>query len=288
MNAMSAPQTVSAAALITPIAPMQNVQNVQSAPNIQNIQRTQVQNMQRPNTPNIPNIPNIPNVPNQPNQPQNVPPVINDNSKSSHKGGLFGGLMKSGKKSKEKKPKKGKEAVQAAPQMAIPGVKASAGPLMPNNPQPAQNVASMANNQPMHSIPAQQMNVQPGITFQQSAPKAAPQQAMTTVLNKDMLSANCTPKLYRYKTNELIEINKVPFRVGKEASFVDYCISDNTAVSRSHANIVKRGNDYFIVDTNSTNHTYVNGAMIQSNVEIKLEENTRIKFANEEFEFRFF
>lgn len=257
MNAMSAPQTVSAAALITPIAPMQNVQNVQSAPN-------------------------------QPNQPQNVPPVINDNSKSSHKGGLFGGLMKSGKKSKEKKPKKGKEAVQAAPQMAIPGVKASAGPLMPNYPQPAQNVAPMANNQPMHSIPAQQMNVQPGITFQQSAPKAAPQQAMTTVLNKDMLSANCTPKLYRYKTNELIEINKVPFRVGKEASFVDYCISDNTAVSRSHANIVKRGNDYFIVDTNSTNHTYVNGAMIQSNVEIKLEENTRIKFANEEFEFRFF
>lgn len=288
MNAMSAPQTVSAAALITPIAPMQNVQNVQSAPNIQNIQRTQVQNMQRPNTPNIPNIPNIPNVPNQPNQPQNVPPVINDNSKSSHKGGLFGGLMKSGKKSKEKKPKKGKEAVQAAPQMAIPGVKASAGPLMPNYPQPAQNVAPMANNQPMHSIPAQQMNVQPGITFQQSAPKAAPQQAMTTVLNKDMLSANCTPKLYRYKTNELIEINKVPFRVGKEASFVDYCISDNTAVSRSHANIVKRGNDYFIVDTNSTNHTYVNGAMIQSNDEIKLEENTRIKFANEEFEFRFF
>lgn len=80
----------------------------------------------------------------------------------------------------------------------------------------------------------------------------------------------------------------MPFRVGKEASFVDYCISDNTAVSRSHANIVKRGNDYFIVDTNSTNHTYVNGAMIQSNVEIKLEENTRIKFANEEFEFRFF
>lgn len=293
MNAMSAPQTVSAAAPITPIAPMQNVQNVQSAPNVQNIQRAPVQNMQSaPMNMQRPNTPNIPNVPNQPNQLQNIPPVINDNSKSSHKGGLFGGLMKSGKKSKEKKPKKGKENVQAAPQsMAIPGVKASAGPLMPNNPQPAQNVQSvqnvapMANNQP---IPAQQMNVQPGITFQQSAPKAAPQQAMTTVLNKDMLSANCTPKLYRYKTNELIEINKVPFRVGKEASFVDYCISDNTAVSRSHANIVKRGNDYFIVDTNSTNHTYVNGAMIQSNVEIKLEENTRIKFANEEFEFRFF
>ena len=70
------------------------------------------------------------------------------------------------------------------------------------------------------------------------------------------------------------------FAAGREKSFF--------TVSRSHANIVKRGNDYFIVDTNSTNHTYVNGAMIQSNVEIKLEENTRIKFANEEFEFRFF
>ena len=38
-----------------------------------------------------------------------------------------------------------------------------------------------------------------------------------------------------------------------------YFIGDNTAVSRSHANIITREGRCFILDTNSTNHTYVNG-----------------------------
>ena len=110
----------------------------------------------------------------------------------------------------------------------------------------------------------------------------------TTVLSKEMLSPNAVPTLYRIKTNTSVSLDKPVFRIGKEPSFVDYCISDNTAISRSHANIIRRGDDYYIVDTNSTNHTFVNGNMINSNEEIRLEQGYKIRFANEEFEFRFY
>ena len=83
-------------------------------------------------------------------------------------------------------------------------------------------------------------------------------------------------------------MNKPIFRIGKEKSYVDYFVGDNTAVSRSHANIITREGKYYIVDTNSTNHTYVNGEMIQSNVETPLTHGTKIRLANEEFEFKMY
>lgn len=106
----------------------------------------------------------------------------------------------------------------------------------------------------------------------------------TTVLG---VSANLPqyPKLRRIRTNEIIEINKPRFRIGKEKSYVDYFISDNTAISRSHADIITNSNECCIVDMNSTNHTYVNGMMIQSGAEVKLERGASVKLANEEFEF---
>lgn len=106
----------------------------------------------------------------------------------------------------------------------------------------------------------------------------------TTVLGASQAQI-IKPYLLRIKNNERIELNKPVFRIGKERSYVDYFVSDNTAVSRSHANIINKDNEFYIVDTNSTNHTYVNGSMIQSNVEIKIEHGTKIRLANEDFEF---
>ena len=93
------------------------------------------------------------------------------------------------------------------------------------------------------------------------------------------------PHLIRQKNGERIDLNKPVFRIGKEKSYVDYFIGDNTAISRSHANIISRDGEYFVLDTNSTNHTYVNGAMIQSSVEVKLVHGMKIRFANEDFDF---
>ncbi len=106
----------------------------------------------------------------------------------------------------------------------------------------------------------------------------------TTVLGASQAQI-IKPYLLRIKNNERIELNKPVFRIGKERSYVDYFVSDNTAVSRSHANIINKDNEFYIIDTNSTNHTYVNGSMIQSNVETKIEHGTKIRLANEDFEF---
>ena len=41
-----------------------------------------------------------------------------------------------------------------------------------------------------------------------------------------------------------------------------------------------------MVDNNSTNHTFLNGKMLESNVETALEDGSRIRLGNEDFEFK--
>ena len=110
----------------------------------------------------------------------------------------------------------------------------------------------------------------------------------TTVLSEQETSIEPThiiPYLIRLKNNERILINKPRYRLGKEKSYVDYFIGDNAAVSRSHADIVTNGEEYSIIDMNSTNHTYINN-QIQSGVEVKLNDGDKVKLGNEEFEFK--
>lgn len=109
----------------------------------------------------------------------------------------------------------------------------------------------------------------------------------TTVLGVSPV-AQAEPYLLRVRNNEKIKLNKPVFRIGKEKSYVDYFIGDNPAISRSHANVLTRDGKYFVVDTNSTNHTYVDGMMIQSNVETQIAHGAKLRFGNEEFEFRLY
>ncbi len=110
----------------------------------------------------------------------------------------------------------------------------------------------------------------------------------TTVLGGAPTAVQPKPHLIRVKNNEKINLDKPVFRIGKEKSYVDYFIGDNTAISRSHANFISRDGEYFVTDTNSTNHTYVNGKMIQSNEETKLSHGDKVRLANEDFEFRLY
>lgn len=111
----------------------------------------------------------------------------------------------------------------------------------------------------------------------------------TTVLNGGAQAAvTQSPYLIRVKNNEKIILDKPVFRIGKERSYVDYFIGDNTAISRSHANVVSRDGQFYVVDTNSTNHTFINGIMLQSNVEKNISSGDVIRLANEDFEFRLY
>lgn len=236
---------------------------------------------------------------------------------------MFGLLMHYNKENvalykAQKAEKKGGQA-SAAPKarktpptgFAVPGVsKQNQGFAIPGKPvKPPTSIPTPPPQtaQRNNVMPVQQQSVQ---TPAQQPPQAyVPQQTTpqgqsanfgeTTVLNKGKVgettvldtakagaSRAATPVLVRRKNNEKISVNKPVFRIGKEKSYVDYFVSDNTAVSRSHADIITRDGKFFIVDTNSTNHTYINGAMIQSSMETPLNSGDTVRLANEEFEFK--
>lgn len=104
----------------------------------------------------------------------------------------------------------------------------------------------------------------------------------TTVLGGGVPAAY----LVRKKNNERVTVNKQTFKIGKERRRVDYCIADNTSISRAHADIIFRGGEFFLKDNNATNGTYVNGSQVAAGGETKLANNDVIKLADEEFTFQ--
>lgn len=95
------------------------------------------------------------------------------------------------------------------------------------------------------------------------------------------------PSLYRSATRETITVNKPVFRLGKEKSYADYFVSNNNAVSRSHADIITRDSRCFVMDLNSKNRTYINDIPIPVQQEVEIKNGDRLKLANEEFIFYF-
>ena len=99
------------------------------------------------------------------------------------------------------------------------------------------------------------------------------------------LSKEKIPCLVRKRTGERIVINRTLFKLGKDASYVDYCIKDNPAVSRNHADILRKTDGYYLVDKGSLNHTFVNGKKLAVDEYRKLEDGCLVQLADEVFEF---
>lgn len=196
-----------------------------------------------------------------------------------------------------KKAQKSKQSVQNT---------VSSGMNIPNaQTVPTQNTAAncsqnMAVNQPAftddgtgNTLPQnpQVQSYSAGVSFGETTVLGGESDGETTVLgengNLDSASA-ARPFIIRLSNSEKIEINKPVFRIGKEKSYVDYFIGDNSYVSRGHANIMERGGKYLIVDNNSRNHTYVNGEIIGSGLEVELHNGDTFKLGNEAFEFKLF
>lgn len=91
--------------------------------------------------------------------------------------------------------------------------------------------------------------------------------------------------LIRKKNGEKIPITSQNFAIGKERRRVNYCISDNTSVSRYHVVIMKKGSDYYAADQKSSNFTFVNGVQLSPYQETLLTDRSTIKLSDEEFEF---
>ena len=93
------------------------------------------------------------------------------------------------------------------------------------------------------------------------------------------------PELHRILTGEVIKINKPVFRIGKERSYVDYFVTNNNAISRSHADIITRESGYFVIDLNSKNRTYINNVPLAVQEETRISDGDMLRLGNEEFEF---
>lgn len=92
-------------------------------------------------------------------------------------------------------------------------------------------------------------------------------------------------KLIRLDTGQEIPISNVIFRIGKSTEGIDYVIKNNTSISSRHADIMRKGNEFFILDNNSTNHTYVNGKQAMPGDFVKIEGGDRIRLSDVEFLF---
>ncbi len=175
---------------------------------------------------------------------------------------------------------------KAAPgRFAIPG-QAAPAPVAQPIPQPVAPMPVAPVAQPATPVAPPSKPMSFGDTTVLGGPTASGGE--TTVLGATVDPPPQLPYLTRVKTNERININVPFFKMGKERSYADYCISDNPAISRSHANIISRDGQYFVVDANSTNHTYVNGTMIQSGVETQINHGDKIRLGNEEFDFKLY
>lgn len=188
------------------------------------------------------------------------------------------------KKEKAKKEKKHKEKNVKGMDIAIPGMSTQVPPQQepksPDRQEPARGNTGAFRTMPLQSMGGAATNF--GETTVLGTGAGAGE---TTVLSEFSFD-NSVPFLIRTRNNEKIYIDKPVFRIGKERNYVDYFISDNTAVSRSHADIISKNGSYYVEDMNSTNHTYVNGMIIHSGVQVPIKHGDKVTFANEEYEFR--
>ena len=105
---------------------------------------------------------------------------------------------------------------------------------------------------------------------------------------EDFPKKHLTPYLIRRKNNERIPIDKKIFRLGRDQESVDYAIVQNKFISHNHCRIITKDDEYFIVDDNSKNRTFIDGVAIKSYIKIKISHGQIIKLADEEFEFKLY
>ena len=96
------------------------------------------------------------------------------------------------------------------------------------------------------------------------------------------------PYLVHIRLNKKIPVNKSVFKIGRQYNEVDYAITDNAAVSRSHAAILCEEGRYYVVDLGSKYHVTVNGGLIEPNEKTAIAHGHHLSLADEEFEFRLY
>lgn len=91
--------------------------------------------------------------------------------------------------------------------------------------------------------------------------------------------------IVRRKNGQKMYLEQDITKIGRESSYVDFYIGDNLEIGRSHADILRIGQSYYIKDNHSKNHTYVNDRMIVGDEPVRLNPGDIIALSNEMFEY---
>lgn len=164
--------------------------------------------------------------------------------------------------------------------------KTSKAPQIPvQNVSPMQRVPYMQNTPPAQDIlPMQNMAASDDL-FDHTMILDGDSEK-TVVLGSETQQGKAVVKLVSRKTGQEIIVTKNEFKIGRESKFVDGVIS-NPTVGRMHASLVGENGKWYVIDNNSVNGTYVNGAnqRIGSNQKVALNNNDTLRFGNEEYIF---
>ncbi|MCQ2417728.1 MAG: FHA domain-containing protein [Oscillospiraceae bacterium] len=93
-------------------------------------------------------------------------------------------------------------------------------------------------------------------------------------------------KLIRLKTQEEYPLTDAVVRVGRDRADLGIALQDNLHVGRDHAELRGTQDGYVLVDKKSSNHTYLNGQMLEPYKEYYLKNGDQIVFADDKFEYQ--
>lgn len=140
--------------------------------------------------------------------------------------------------------------------------------------------------------PAGQMPLPP-----QPVPPAPAPSPDTTVLSEPMPANNETTvlrpeasplppaRLVHLRSGAVVAVDRAPFCIGKDPAVTDLCVSDNTAISRRHADILYQNGAFLVVDLRSTNHVYINDRQIPPQTPTELPSGAILRLGDELFRF---
>lgn len=152
-------------------------------------------------------------------------------------------------------------------------------------PQPQPEVASVPEMPEMPATPIMPVMqaAQPEVTGDEMYPA-------TEVMGAEELVQTKTAVLIYTEdgVERQAQINKSEFVIGRQKDKVDLAVS-NAKIGRIHAKIVMHDGEYFAVDLNSKNKTYINkGEALVPEQQYKLFDNDVISLAGSEYVFRLF
>lgn len=104
----------------------------------------------------------------------------------------------------------------------------------------------------------------------------------TVVLDTLHDAPEFAPTLVRSVSGERIPVTKQVFRLGRNPETSDYCIADGH-ISSIHAYIELHDSCAYLVDLNSSNHTYLNGQKLEPKQGYRLRHGDKIALYQEAF-----